>query len=392
MLEAWLRFAGDVPAAIRSAAVVRREIPMRCPAVAVALSCLLLLAGALRAEDADVGHSDETLRSAVGRSLPLLVQGARGSREQRPQCFTCHGQGAAIRAMAAARTRGIPIDEEEFRANVRFVSDFLDRNRSGYLEGRGQGGRALTAGYALWAMEEGEEPPGETTTAVTEYLLQYQRDRDHWEPDMPRPPSEKSFFTASYVALRGLKTFGTPDQQERIRRRTAEVRAWICAAPAEETEDSVFRLRGLQVVSAPPEEIARAARDLVALQRGDGGWRQRPDLESDPYSTGTALVALQSAAAMPAIDPVYRAGLRFLLKAQLGDGSWHVATRSRPIMTHFESGYPHGADQFLSMAAAGWATTALIEALPIPERPPADLVPPPPPLPVRAIRAVDEPD
>lgn len=363
---------------------------MRCPAVAVALVCLQLLAGTLRAGDADAGPSDETLRSAVDRSLPLLVQGARGSREQRRQCFTCHGQGAAIRAMAAARTRGIPIDDEEFLANIRFVSDFLDRNRAGYLEGRGQGGRALTAGYALWALEEGNEPPGKTTAAVTEYLLQYQRDRDHWEPDMPRPPSEKSFFTASYVALRGLKTFGTPEQQERIRSRTAEVSTWIRTAATEETEDAVFRLWGLQLIGAPPEELAQAVRELVALQRGDGGWGQRPDLESDPYSTGTALVALHGAVAMPATDPVYRAGLRFLLRAQLDDGSWHVKTRSKPIMTHFESGYPHGADQFLSMAAAGWATTALIEALPIPERLSADLIPPPPPLPVRAIRTRPE--
>jgi len=358
---------------------------MRGLVLVAGLILSLFSLGALQAEEPDVGPSEPAIRSAVDRSLPLLIRGARGSMEQRRQCFTCHGQGAAIRALAAARSRGIAIDEAEFQANVGFVADFLGRNRPGYREGRGQGGRALTAGYALWALEEGGAPPGETTSAVAEYLLQYQRDRDHWEPDMPRPPSEKSFFTASYVALRGLKTFGTPEQQERIRDRTAQVGAWIRTTPPEETEDYVFRLWGLQLIGAAPDEIARGARDLVALRRGDGGWAQRLDLESDPYSTGTALVALHDAAEMPVTDPVYRRGLQFLLQAQLDDSSWHVVTRSDPIMTYFESGYPHDADQFLSMAAAGWATTALTYALP--EIP---LVPPPPPLPVRRIETASD--
>jgi len=48
----------------------------------------------------------------------------------------------------------------------------------------------------------------------------------------------------------------------------------------------------------------------------------------------------------------------------LDDGSWHVPTRSTPIQTYYESGYPHGEDQFISITAAGWATTALALALP----------------------------
>ena len=46
------------------------------------------------------------------------------------------------------------------------------------------------------------------------------------------------------------------------------------------------------------------------------------------------------------------------------DGTWHVHTRSEPIQSYFESGYPHGEDQFISITAAGWATTALALALP----------------------------
>jgi hypothetical protein len=43
-----------------------------------------------------------------------------------------------------------------------------------------------------------------------------------------------------------------------------------------------------------------------------------------------------------------------------------VRSRSRPFQVYFESGFPYGKDQFISLAASGWATTALALALPQP--------------------------
>ena len=67
---------------------------------------------------------------------------------------------------------------------------------------------------------------------------------------------------------------------------------------------------------------------------------------------------------MATTDPIYQKGLKFLLNTQLEDGSWHVRSRSKPFQLYFESGFPHGADQFISLAASSWATTALTLALP----------------------------
>src|SRR5215813_1842677 len=44
---------------------------------------------------------------------------------------------------------------------------------------------------------------------------------------------------------------------------------------------------------------------------------------------------------------------------QLEDGSWYVRTRASPIQPYFESGFPHGRDQWISAAATNWATMAL---------------------------------
>jgi N-acyl-D-amino-acid deacylase len=339
-----------------------------------ALACCL--SGAVAAED-NSAAADQTaltadaIKTAVAKSLPLLEKGARGSMEKRKQCFTCHNQALPVLALTTAHTRGFAIDWEHLQEQIKFTAAFLEKNRTFYLEGRGQGGAADTAGYALWTLENGGWKPDATTAAVTEYLLLFQKELDHWKPSSRRPPTEQSLFTSTHVALRGLKAFGTPDQQNRIKQRTAQVGAWLLRTPPEDTEDRVSRLRALHIAGAgaSTDEIERSVKELSQLQREDGGWSQLPQMESDPYATGSVLVALHQAGGVATSDPLYAKGLRYLVSSQLEDGSWHVKTRSEPIQTYYESGYPHGQDQFISIAAAGWATTAL--ALALPETPPA---------------------
>jgi hypothetical protein len=333
------------------------------------------LSGEVAAEDNSLPAEQpvvamEAIKAAVEKSLPLLEKGARGSMEKRKQCFTCHNQALPVLALTTAHARGLAIDWENLQAQIRFTAAFLDKNRAAYLEGRGQGGAADTAGYALWTLANGGWKPDATTAAVAEYLLLYEKDLVHWKPSSRRPPTEQSLFTSTHVALRGLKTFGTSEQQDRINERVAQVRAWLLKTSPDDTEDRVSRVRALRVADASPDEIERSVKELSQLQREDGGWSQLPQMESDAYATGSVLVALHQAGAMPSSDPVYLKGLRYLISAQLDDGSWHVKTRSEPIQTYYESGYPHGKDQFISIAAAGWATTAL--ALALPKRSPPD--------------------
>src|SRR5262249_43124628 len=150
--------------------------------------------------------------------------------------------------------------------------------------------------------------------------------------------------------------------------RLQRIRTWLEKTPADDTEDRVFRLWALQRVGAEGTTVQTAARELVKTQRPDGGWSQLDTMDSDAYATGTALAALHEAAGLATDDPIYQQGVKYLLGAQLADGTWHVRTRSSPFQTYFESGFPHGKDQFISLAATGWATTALALTLPPAER------------------------
>ena len=344
----------------------------------VGLTLLLaLLAAAASAAEPTV--TQEELKAAIMKSLPLLTKAAVGHREQRKQCFACHQQGVPLFALTAAKANGFAIDEAELATQLEFIAGFLKKNREQYLQGKGQGGQADTAGYALVTLAAGDWKPDETTAAVTEYLLLRHKDQDHWGNTSNRPPTEASRFTTSFVALRGLSVFATPEQKERTAARKDQVRDWLIKTTPRDTEDRVFRLLAFGEVDAPQADVAAAAKELLSKQRDDGGWAQldrddsdksddpeqgQPDAAeaSDAYATGTALVALHTAGGLVTSDPAYQRGLRYLLKTQLDDGSWHVASRSRPFQTYYESGFPHGADQFISCAASGWATWALVLA------------------------------
>ncbi|CAN5453719.1 hypothetical protein BH11PLA2_BH11PLA2_27700 [soil metagenome] len=305
----------------------------------------------------------DAIRNAVTKSLTLLEAGAKGSREERPNCYTCHNAGVPVIALTAARSRGFAIDRKELDAQLQFTADFLKKNEKNYLAGKGQGG-VDTAGSALWALDRGGWTPDATTAAVAEFLLVNQKNVDYWKSNSKRPPTQQSIFTTTFAALRGLKAFGTTEQKERIEKRTEQVRTWLAKAKPDDTEDRVSRLRLLHEVGAKKDTISEATQELLKSQRGDGGWSQKADMSSDAYATGTALVALIEAGGVTTDDAAYRKGLRYLLAIQKDDGSWHVTTRSKPIQSYYESGYPHEKDQFISITAAGWATTALVLALP----------------------------
>src|SRR6185503_19328830 len=128
-------------------------------------------------------------------------------------------------------------DEEELGRQYKFIQEFLGRNRTEYLQGKGQGGQADTAGSALATLALGKWQPDETTGAVTEYLLLHQAESDHWSGASSRPPSEGSPFTTTFVSLRGLEAFQTEAQQERAAKRKREAGEWLVKAKPKDNED-----------------------------------------------------------------------------------------------------------------------------------------------------------
>jgi Squalene-hopene cyclase C-terminal domain len=301
------------------------------------------------------------VRTATERALPLLVKAAEG-HVAKQTCFACHNQALPMLAFHAARQHGFAVSDDALTEQTEFIATFLGKNTEKFHKGEGTGGQVDSAGYALFTLELGGHQPDETTAAVVAYLLKYQADKDHWRVTSNRPPSEVSSFTTNYLALRGLRVFGTADQKEAIAKRRDAVRGWLLKTLADDTEDRVFRLLALKEAGAQDEAIRQAAQALVRRQRPDGSWGQLIDLPGDAYATGSALFALHEAGGLKTDDPEYRYGLWFLLRTQRKDGTWYLKSRSKPFQPYYESGFPYGKDQFISASASGWATAALAAA------------------------------
>lgn len=227
----------------------------------------------------------------------------------------------------------------------------------------GQGLDPLLAAWTLWAWEAEGRQPGPLTDALVHYLVLLQSADGSWRTPGYRPPADGSHFTFTALALRGLQHFGAPGRRAELQPRIERARDWLLKNTPEETEDLVWQLLGLYWAQPGAEAVQKAAERLLGEQRPDGGWAQLPTLPSDAYATGEALYALHSAGALSPSDPAYQRGTAFLLQTQLADGSWLVPTRSFPVIPYFNSGFPHGRDQFISTSATCWATMALLVSL-----------------------------
>ncbi len=353
------------------------------------------------------GPRPELIRAAVGQGLPLLLKASVQEYPKHRDCFSCHNQAVPAIALSVARQRGFAVDAQTLRIIAEHTEADLNGAIDDYRKGKGQPGGVIRAGYALWALETTGWTADETTAAVVHYLPVALGQHNHWTTQSKRAPSESSNFTATAVALRGLQAFTVATPQSTSENRDpsqstsqaqvngaagwrARTLEWLRRTQPKETEDRVFRLWGLKHAGASPHDLDDAVADLLKTQRPDGGWSQLIEpadstdtkgvkglpvagrttasaLASDAYATGSALVMLHLAGTMQTDHPAYRRGLHFLIRAQREDGSWYVKSRSHPFQTYFESGFPHGHDQFISAAASGWAVAALALACPMPD-------------------------
>jgi squalene cyclase len=317
---------------------------------------------------------DAVVRQAVERGLKRLDEGAASYVTNR-QCFSCHHQATTITALATARKRGFAVEKARLAEQVDFTMRTWRGREERLRKGNGSEGGNTMVAYALYALEQADYPPDETTAALVEYLLERQRPDGSWPALANRPPTEGSPYPNAALALRGLQVYGPAKEakeadelRSRIAAATAKARDWLLKSKPATTEDRVGHLRALVVIGAEKEHIATARDVLLKAQRDDGGWAQLPDLGSDAYATGTVLVALKMAG-VRTDDAAYRRGVAYLVRTQRADGAWIVETRSRPVQKFFDNGDPGGKSQFISFAATGWATLALLEAVPTPEEP-----------------------
>jgi hypothetical protein len=323
------------------------------------LACTLLafslLGPAVVASD---DASPAALRAAVKKGLDLLEK-TSPTFVKKGGCNSCHNQMLPAAAQAFARGRGIPTGE----TIVQLPPEASEATAERYVEYSIGGGGGITAlGFELFAAAMDHKPADARIHAKLYFIKGMQQPEGHWVGGGSRPPLTFDDFTSTAYMIHALRTYGAPSEAADTNARIERARSWLLNNTPERTQERAFQVLGLAWSHADAAAIEGAVKSLQTSQRTDGGWSQLPALASDAYATGIALFALHEAR-MPPTHQTYRAGVRYLLSTQAADGTWHVKTRALPFQPYFESGYPYGPDQWISAAAAAYATLALSAAV-----------------------------
>ena len=198
------------------------------------------------------------------------------------------------------------------------------------------------------------------------YLLARQYPDGHWpHEDISRSPLDDGDVNRTALAVAAIEAYAPPSLKAEADEHLRRSRQWLLNVRPRTTDDHAMRLFGLRHSGGTKTEVETAAKELLALQRADGGWAPRPYLQSDAYATSQSLWVLSDTGTLPATDPAYRRGLQFLVKTRADqDGSWHVPSRAPKFQPYFESGFPYGHDQWISAAATARAVSVLAGSLP----------------------------
>ena len=280
---------------------------------------------------------------------------------QTRKCFTCHTQTFAALVLTDAKRAGIDINDKNLAAQVARAYEIYDLPAVRRPSSSRYGVRPDSVGHALLTLDIGQHSPNEKTEAMLRYLLEYGKESGHWKVAIEnRGPAEASDFTTNYLAVRAAARYGTAELKDDIAARRTAVEAWFAKADAKNTEDQVFRLFLANELGISTKNRESFIRRLLDEQLADGGWAQESGMKSDAYATASTLVALSKAGGISVRHEKWQKGVEYLLRTQKADGSWRVTTRAKPVQPYFESGFPHGNDQFISTFATGWAAEALL--------------------------------
>jgi ankyrin repeat protein len=297
-------------------------------------------------------------RSALQRSVGLIERSS-GSFFVNSACGACHAQNVTDFAVAAARKAGVSIDDAAAARRSSGAAATFGSTATRLFE-RFDGPALDILLFTLGAFAAAGHPADRATDAlIFNVSAQQQRDGNWHAGGVPRPPIEDGDFSRTALAVRALAVYRLPGRGAEMTERLQRAVAWLRSSTPLTAEDRSFRLLGLSWGGASANVRQRAASDIMALQRPDGGWGQRQEMPSDAYATGLTLYALAESRSVPGSSPAVQRGVTYLLSTQRADGSWFVRSRSPKFQPYFEGGFPYGHDQWISSMATGWATAAL---------------------------------
>ena len=219
-----------------------------------------------------------SVRAAITKSIPAL-QRADVAFLQKAGCVSCHNNSLTAMTVAAVRPKGLPVNEQIAKDQLRRIAAFLQENGERALENEGLPGGVDTVSYILLGMAAEKYPSDPITDVWARYVKNNQSPDGRWKCGSLRPPLESSDFEVTAASIRSLRTYGPKSQRAEYDKAVERAVHWLENAQPRSTEDQAFHIFGLIWGGGSPEAIRKAAQQLLAQQKPNGGWGQVPTLD-----------------------------------------------------------------------------------------------------------------
>ena len=318
----------------------------------IVLATLLLLAGPARAQGPEPASGEAKAITYLSREVPAWPREAN--------CFSCHNNGDAARALFLARTLSYNVPDAALEDTVGWLVDpgewenspgnpiFSDKKLA-----RIQFAAALAA-----AIDAGIVADRSPLEEVAETLLKDQEADGSWHVEGDDAtigsPATYGAVLATYMTRKTLEAADA----ERFSAAISRADKWLLTAPLGPIMDTAALVLGLgdRVVPEARQKVGEALNRLLDSQSGDGGWGPYPKTPSEPFDTALVLLALASLDESwdpQRVGQTISGGRGFLLDTQFADGGWIETTR------------PSGSQSYAEhISTTAWATLALLRTLP----------------------------
>ena len=108
-------------------------------------------------------------------------------------------------------------------------------------------------------------PSNHTTDFLAAYVAASQGGDGGWHlPGYSRSPLQDSDFSRTAMAMRALKTYGTPGRVSEMKERIARGKQWLLHAEPVILEDMDMRLVGVAAAGASAAELRKLAEPILA--------------------------------------------------------------------------------------------------------------------------------
>jgi hypothetical protein len=275
-------------------------------------------------------------------------------------CYSCHNNGDAARALLVAAAAGLPTGEalDDTLAWLRRPNAWKDNKTQGGIDDKALARVQFAAALAI-AVDHGRAPRASIRDAAA-LLVADQKDDGSFQLDTSQSigsPTTYGTTVATWLARRSLMAAADSQFGPAI----ARADRWLRVASVATVLDASAVVLGLDR-SADGDAMSQRAKALETLRQGQaqsGGWGPYVTAAPEAFDTALALMALTTVKRAQLAGPTIRdndvdaaiaKGRGFLLSLQAADGSWPETTR------------PSNQESYAQrISTTGWALLALID-------------------------------